>query len=78
MRSSVLVLILLEMVHHCDRGSEYVSADCTQDLKALGVQLLVGSRGGSYDHALVESVIGAYKAELVRERLFESVGQLEG
>ena len=68
---------LTQIVHHSDRGSQYVSTDYTQDLKALGVQLSVGSTGDSYDNALAESVNGAYKAELVRNRLFASVGQLE-
>lgn len=41
------------------------------------MQFSVGSTGDSYDNALAESVNGAYKAELVRDRLFESVGRLE-
>ncbi|MGV3017706.1 integrase core domain-containing protein [Rothia sp. 88186D007BW] len=41
------------------------------------MQLSVGSTGDSYDNALAESVNGAYKAEMVRGRLFGSVGQLE-
>lgn len=68
---------LTQIVHHWDRGSQYVSTDYTQDLKALGVQLSVGSTGDSYDNALAESVNGAYKAELVRNRLFDSVSRLE-
>ena len=68
---------LTQIVHHSDRGSQYVSTDYTQDLKALGVQLSVGSTGDSYDNALAESVNGAYKAELVRDRLFDSVARLE-
>ncbi len=59
------------------RGSQYVAEDYTGELRALGVQLSVGSRGDSYDNALAESVNGAYKAEMVRDRLFRSVGQLE-
>ena len=41
------------------------------------VGLSVGSTGDSYDNALAESVNGAYKAELVRDRLFDSVARLE-
>lgn len=41
------------------------------------MQFSVGSTGDSYDNALAESVNGAYKAELVRDRLFEPVGRLE-
>ena len=59
------------------RGSQYIAQDYTAGLKELGVQLSVGSTGDSYDNALAESVNGAYKAELVRNRLFVSVGQLE-
>lgn len=68
---------LTQVVHHSDRGSQYVSEDYTRELTGLGVQLSVGSKGDSYDNALAESVNGAYKAELVRGRLFGSVGQLE-
>lgn len=68
---------LTQIVHHSDRGSQYVSTGYTQDLKALGVQLSEGSTGDSYDNALAESVNGAYKAEMVKGRLFESVGRLE-
>lgn len=39
--------------------------------------LSVGSRGDSYDNALAESVNGAYKAEMVKARLFDSVARLE-
>lgn len=67
----------LEIVHHSDRGSQYIAEDYTQDLKALGVQLSVGSTGDSYDNALAASVNGAYKAEMVQGRLFDSVGRLE-
>lgn len=66
-----------QIVHHSDRGSQYVSEDYTRELTGLGVRLSVGSTGDSYDNALAESVNGAYKAELVRGRFFESVAQLE-
>ena len=49
----------------------------TVNLTVPGVQLSVGSNGDSYDNALAESVNGAYKAELVRNRLFDSVARLE-
>lgn len=68
---------LTQIVHYSDRGSQYVSTGYTQDLKALGVQLSVGSTGDSYDNALAESVNGAYKAEMVKDRLFDSVARLE-
>ena len=56
------------------RGSQYVAEDYTGELRALGVQLSVGSRGDSYDNALAESVNGAYKAEMVRGRLLGRLG----
>lgn len=68
---------LTQIVHHSDRGSQYIAQDYTAGLKELGVQLSVGSTGDSYDNALAESVNGAYKAELVRNRLFDSVARLE-
>lgn len=68
---------LTQVVHHSDRGSQYLADDYTRELRRLGVQLSVGSTGDSYDNALAESVNGAYKAELVRGRFFESVAQLE-
>lgn len=67
----------LEIVHHSDRGSQYIAEDFTLDLKTLGVQLSVGSTGDSYNNALAGSVNGAYKAEMVRNRLFETVAGLE-
>lgn len=67
----------LGIVHHSDRGSQYVSESYTQELKELGVRLSVGSTVDSYDNALPESVNGAYKAELVRGRVFDSVTRLE-
>lgn len=68
---------LTQVVHHSDRGSQYVAEDYTGELVQLGVRLSVGSTGDSYDNALAESVNGAYKTELVRGRFFESVAQLE-
>jgi putative transposase len=55
-------------VHHSDRGSQYLSVRYTERLADAGAVTSVGSRGDSYDNALAESVIGLYKAELVRHR----------
>lgn len=65
------------MVHYSDRGSQYVVEDYTRQLKALGMQLSVGSTGDSYDNALAESVNGAYKVRAGKGLSFESVGRLE-
>jgi transposase InsO family protein len=56
------------LVHHSDRGSQYLSVRYTERLADAGAVTSVGSRGDSYDNALAESVIGLYKAELVRHR----------
>jgi len=56
------------LVHHSDRGSQYLSIRYTQRLAEAGIEPSVGSRGDSYDKALAESVIGLYKTEVIRQR----------
>lgn len=56
------------LVHHSDRGSQYLSVRYTERLAEVGVVTSVGSRGDSYDNALAESVNGLYKTELVRRQ----------
>ena len=56
------------LVHHSDRGSQYLSICYTQRLAEAGIEPSVGSRGDSYDNALAESVIGLYKTELIHQR----------
>jgi len=56
------------LVHHSDRGVQYLSIRYTERLAENGVVASVGSRGDSYDNALAESIIGLYKTELVRNR----------
>ena len=56
------------LVHHSDRGVQYLSIRYTERLAEAGVVTSVGSRGDSYDNAMAESVIGLYKTELVRAR----------
>ncbi len=56
------------LVHHSDRGSQYVSIRYTERLAAAGIQPSVGSGGDSYDNALAESVIGLFKTEVIRRR----------
>jgi putative transposase len=55
------------LVHHSDRGSQYLAIRYTERLAAAGVEASVGTRGDSYDNALAESVIGLYKTELIRQ-----------
>jgi putative transposase len=56
------------LVHHSDRGVQYLAIRYTERLAENGVVASVGSRGDSYDNALAESIIGLYKTELVRNR----------
>ena len=56
------------LVHHSDRGSQYLAIRYTERLADEGAVTSVGSRGDSYDNALAESVNGLYKTELIRAR----------
>ena len=56
------------LVHHSDRGSQYLSIRYTERLAEAGIEPSVGSRGDSYDNALAESVIGLFKTEVIRQR----------
>jgi len=56
------------LVHHSDRGSQYVSIRYTERLAEAGIEHSVGSRGDSYDNALAETINGLYKAELIHRR----------
>jgi transposase InsO family protein len=56
------------LVHHSDRGSQYVSIRYTERLTEAGIEPSVGSRGDSYDNALAETINGLYKAELIHRR----------
>jgi len=56
------------LIHHSDRGSQYLSIRYTERLKQAGLEPSVGSVGDSYDNALAESIIGLYKTEVIRRR----------
>lgn len=55
-----------KLVHHSDRGVQYLSIRYTERLAEAGIEGSVGSVGDSYDNAMAESVIGLYKTELIR------------
>ena len=57
-----------QLVHHSDRGVQYLSVRYTQRLADQGAVASVGSKGDSYDNALAEAVNGLYKAELIGPR----------
>jgi putative transposase len=56
------------LVHHSDRGSQYVAISYSERLAAAGIEPSVGSVGDSYDNALAETINGLYKAELIHRR----------
>ena len=57
-----------DLVHHSDRGVQYVSIRYTERLSEAGIEPSVGSVGDSYDNALAETIIGLYKTEVIRQR----------
>ncbi len=56
------------LIHHSDRGSQYVSIRYTERLAEAGIEPSVGSVGDSYDNALAETINGLYKAEVIHRR----------
>ena len=56
------------LIHHSDRGVQYLSLRYTERLAQAGIAPSVGSVGDSYDNALAESIIGLYKTELIARR----------
>lgn len=56
------------LIHHSDRGSQYVSIRYTERLAEAGIEPSVGSRGDSYYNALAETINGLYKTELIHRR----------
>ncbi len=57
-----------DLVHHSDRGVQYVSIRYTERLLDAGIEPSVGSVGDSYDNAMAETVIGLFKTEVIRRR----------
>jgi putative transposase len=56
------------LVHHSDRGAQYVSIRYAERLAQAGIEPSVGTVGDSYDDALAETVIGLFKAEVIHRR----------
>jgi transposase InsO family protein len=54
------------LIHHSDRGTQYLSMRYTNRLADAGIEPSVGSRGDSYDNALAESIIGLFKTEVIQ------------
>jgi len=59
---------LQQLVHHSDRGGQYLSIRYSERLGEAGIEPSVGSVGASYDNALAETVIGLFKTEVIRRR----------
>ncbi|MFV1874868.1 IS3 family transposase [Nioella sp.] len=67
-----------KLIHHSDRGSQYLSIKYTERLAEAGIDTSVGSVGDSYDNALAESIIGLFKTEVINFLgPWKSVGQVE-
>src|SRR5207244_11360363 len=56
------------LIHHSDRGVQYLSIKYTERLAEAGIEPSVGSIGDSYDNALAETINGLYKAEVIHRR----------
>jgi transposase InsO family protein len=67
----------VRLIHHSDRGSQYVSGDYTQTLEDNDVLGSVGSTGDAYDNAMAESFVDSFKTELITDRVWHSRSQLE-
>jgi putative transposase len=66
------------LVHHSDRGGQYLAIRYTERLAEAGAVTSVGSRGDSFDNALAETIIGLYKTELIRRRgPWKGIDQIE-
>ena len=67
-----------QLIHHSDRGSQYVSLKYSTALADSGIRPSVGTVGDSYDNALAETINGHYKAELIHAQgPWTSVGEVE-
>ncbi|WP_228938034.1 IS3 family transposase [Paraburkholderia saeva] len=65
------------LIHHSDRGSQYVSIRYSERLAEAHIEPSVGSRGDSYDNALAETINGLYKAELIHRRTWKTRESVE-
>jgi len=56
------------LIHHSDRGVQYISIRYTERLQEAGIEPSVSSVGDAYDNALAETINGLYKAEVIHRR----------
>ncbi len=69
--------LLCNLIHHSDRGSQYLSFEYRHLLEQYSIKISSGSKGDSYDNALIESLNGLYKTELIRNNEFTGLSQLQ-
>ncbi|CAN5244768.1 IS3 family transposase [soil metagenome] len=66
------------LIHHSDRGSQYLSIRYTERLAEAGIESSVGSVGDSYDNALAETIIGLFKTEVIwRSGPWKTINEVE-
>ena len=65
------------LIHHSDRGVQYVSIRYSERLAKAGIEPSVGSVGDSYDNALAESIIGLFKTEVIERQSWPSLEDVE-
>jgi len=65
------------LIHHSDRGVQYVSIRYSERLAEAGIEPSVGSVGDSYDNALAETINGLYKAEVIHRQSWKSLQDVE-
>jgi putative transposase len=67
----------VRLIHHSDRGSQYLSGDYTQTLSDHDVLASVGSTGDAYDNSMAESFVDTFKTELINDHVWHTRSQLE-
>lgn len=66
-----------KLIHHSDRGVQYVSIRYTERLNEAGIEPSVGSVGDTYDNALAETINGLYKAEVIHRKSWRNLEEVE-
>ena len=68
---------LTGLVHHNDRGTQYLSFRYSERLIDAGIQASVGTTGDSYDNALAETINGLFKTEVIHRRSWRDIESVE-
>jgi putative transposase len=63
------------LIHHCDRGVQYASADYRKLMQATGLRASMSRKGDCYDNAPMESFFHTLKTQLVHHRHYETRGE---